>query len=298
MESVNDVKEALSARSRTATLDQLASEGRKRVRLIRAEHVAAMITEAVHSAIEQSGLVGQDEVDRLVEKSRQEFRSILKEREAEAARAQEVEDQLAAMQQRVAELEGDAEGRAADQDRLAAEAARATELREQLRSSVTELDQLREEHEGLGRTLAELRAEHDAVQAELAQLRAAPASTPAPVATPPGMSPEVMAMMLNEIASLKAQAMQRQTAAPAADTAGLSDALEKIAGSLNDRLDQFGKKMGISSAVEAADVDFSAMFAKADDARIESNMDAIQVKQTSGGGIGANLARLKKLKGG
>lgn len=294
MESVNDVKEALSARSRTATLDQLASEGRKRVRLIRAEHVAAMITEAVHSAIEQSGLVGQDEVDRLVEKSRQEFRSILKEREAEAARAQEVEDQLAAMQQRVAELEGDAEGRAADQDRLAAEAARATELREQLRSSVTELDQLREEHEGLGRSLAELRAEHDAVQAELAQLRAAPA----PAAAPPGMSPEVMAMMLNEIASLKAQAMQRQTAAPAADTAGLSDALEKIAGSLNDRLDQFGKKMGISSAVEAADVDFSAMFAKADDARIESNMDAIQVKQTSGGGIGANLARLKKLKGG
>ena len=52
MESVNEIKEALSARSRTATLDELASEGRKRVRLIRAEHVAAMISEAVHAAIE------------------------------------------------------------------------------------------------------------------------------------------------------------------------------------------------------------------------------------------------------
>jgi hypothetical protein len=31
---------------------------------------------------------------------------------------------------------------------------------------------------------------------------------------------------------------------------------------------------------------------------LESNMDNIQVKQKSGGGIAGNLARLKKLKGG
>ena len=58
METVKDVKDALSARSRTATLEQLASEGRKKVRLIKAEHVAAMIHAAVHSAIDGSGLDG------------------------------------------------------------------------------------------------------------------------------------------------------------------------------------------------------------------------------------------------
>ena len=58
MESVNEIKEALSLRSRTATLDESRSEGRKRVRLIRAEHVAQMISEAVHAAIEPLAVVG------------------------------------------------------------------------------------------------------------------------------------------------------------------------------------------------------------------------------------------------
>ena len=74
METVKDVRDALSARSRTATLEQLASEGRKKVRLIKAEHVAAMIHAAVHSAIESSGLVSKEEADRLVERSRSEFK--------------------------------------------------------------------------------------------------------------------------------------------------------------------------------------------------------------------------------
>src|SRR5688572_19219466 len=113
MESVNEIKEALSARSRTATLDELKNEGRKRVRLIRAEHVASMITEAVHSAIEQSGLVAPEEVEKLVEKSRNEFRSILKEREQELQKAQENEQALAEKEEeleqlraRLAQLEG------------------------------------------------------------------------------------------------------------------------------------------------------------------------------------------------
>ena len=84
MESVNEIKEALSQRSRTATLDELRGEGRKRVRLIRAEHVAQMISEAVHTAVDQSGLVSPEEVDQLVAKSRAEFKNILKEREQEA----------------------------------------------------------------------------------------------------------------------------------------------------------------------------------------------------------------------
>ena len=104
MESVNEIKEALSLRSRTATLDELRSEGRKRVRLIRAEHVAQMISEAVHAAIEHSGLLGQEEVDVLIEKSRKEFKGILREREQELQATREVEEKLEQKEHELSEI--------------------------------------------------------------------------------------------------------------------------------------------------------------------------------------------------
>ena len=106
--------------------------------------------------------------------------------------------------------------------------------------------------------------------------------------------------MMQELANLKASVAQQPT--QPADQQGGPDfaaALDKLAGTLNDRLDTFGKKMGISSAVGGdAPVDFGSMFKDdgADD--LESNMDNIQVKQKAAGGIAANLAKLKKLKGG
>lgn len=254
METVNEVKEALSARSRTATLDELRNEGRRKVRLIRAEHVAAMISEAVHSAIEMSGLIPKDEADRLVESSRQEFRNILKEREAEVLRAQEVEEQLHE---------------------------RERELRE---------------------AQAELAAAREAIAALESRPTAAPGvvgAAPAAAGAMPGASPEMLYMLMNELANLKASMAQPSPAqAPAAAAApDLSAALEKLTGTLNDRLEQFGRKMGISSAVEGGEVSFDGLF-KDTGKQLESNMENIQVKQKAGGGIAANLAKLKKLKGG
>ena len=56
--------------------------------------------------------------------------------------------------------------------------------------------------------------------------------------------------------------------------------------------------MGVSAAVEdGAPVDFKGMF-EGEDGKLESNMDNIKVKQKAAGGIAANLAKLKKLKGG
>lgn len=240
MESVKEIKEALSARSRTATLDELRSEGRKRVRLIRAEHVAAMISEAVNAAVEQSGLVAPEEVEKLVDKSRQEFRSILREREQELQRAQDVERALAEREQ--------------------------------------ELDELKQRY-------AELSAQR-----------------PAGGGGGGGGSSELLMSMMQEMANLKASLMHQQSqptaaSAPAAG-ADFSAAIEKLAGTLNERLEKFGKKMGISAAVDSsAPVDFSGLFRDGDKS-LESNMDNIEVKQKAGGGIAANLARLKKLKGG
>lgn len=204
MESVNDVKQALSKRSRTATLDELRNEGRKRVRIIRAEHVASMITEAVNAAVEQSGLIDPEEVKKLVDKSRQEFRSILKEREQEVQETNDAQEQLEARDREIAELK----------QRL-----------EQMTGG-----------KGGG------------------------ASVPV--------------------------------------SGDLSAVLAKIEGSINDRLEKIGKKMGVSAAVDSdTPVDFTGLFKDADK-KLESNMENIEVKKTEGGGIAANLARLKKLKGG
>jgi DNA repair exonuclease SbcCD ATPase subunit len=273
MESVNEIKEALSARSRTATLDELRSEGRKRVRLIRAEHVAAMIAEAVHAAIEQSGLIAPEEADRLVEKSRQEFRSILREREAEAQKAHDTEEQLATREAELSQRE-------------------------------EELAELKHRFEETAMALARTRAELNQVRAEFEELQQQFAATVAVQAAAPAAaapSSDLLMSLVQEMATLKANLMnqQAQERAPASSGGGeFTAAIEKLAGSLNDRLEKLGKKMGVSGAVESdSPIDFGGMF-KDTGKTLESNMDNIEVKQKAGGGIAANLARLKKLKGG
>jgi len=277
MESVKDIKEALSARSRTATLDELRNEGRRRVRVIRAEHIAVMVSEAVNAAIEQSGLVAPAEVTRLVEKSQKEFKAILKEREQEVERAREVENRLAERE--------------------------------------SEFTALQHKYEAASRALAE-------AQEELSQLReqrpAAPViAMPGLTAPTTGVTPatvggnpptgDLLLTMVQEMANLKANLMQRdaQERAPVAPAAAapaavdFTAAIEKLAGSLNDRIEKIGKKMGVSAAVESdAPLDFGNLFKDDGGKTLESNMDNIEVKQKSGGGIAANLARLKKLKGG
>lgn len=222
METVKDVKDALSARSRTATLEQLASEGRKKVRLIKAEHVAAMIHAAVHSAIETSGLVPKEDADRLVARSRDEFRSLMREREDELSKLAELQDAL--------------------------------ETRDR------EIERLKNE------------------------LEAAQKGMPRGGATGFGGSDQ-------------GSQAGPQTGLAAAGSPDISAAIEKLAGSLNDRLEKLGKKMGISAAVEGEEVKFDGLF-KDTGKTLESNMDNIQVKKKAGGGIAANLERLKKLKGG
>lgn len=98
---------------------------------------------------------------------------------------------------------------------------------------------------------------------------------------------------------MKARLLQPTAAPqPAAAGAELSAAIEKLAGSLNDRIEKLGKKMGVSAAVESdVPLDLGGLF-KDTGKDLESNIENIEVKQQSGGGIAANLARLKKLKGG
>lgn len=269
MESVNEIKDALSARSRTATLDQLRSEGRRRVRLISAKHIAQMISEAVHVAIEHSALLDPKEVDHLIEKSRKEFKRILREREQELQQAREAGEQLEQKEHELVEIK-----------------TRFSKLSKSLASTRAELEQTSNELEALRELPAP--AQPEAV---------APA-----VSAQPTMSNDMMMSVVQELASLKAtmQAQQAQLAAPvAAPAQDFSAAFEKLSGALNDRLEKLGRKMGVSSAVESdSPVDLGSMFNDEQQVELESNMDNIKVKTKSAGGIAANLAKLKKLKGG
>jgi septal ring factor EnvC (AmiA/AmiB activator) len=262
MENVKDVKEALSAKSRTATLDELRNEGRRKVRLIKAEHVAAMVTEAVHAAVEASGLIPQSEVEKLVDKSRQEFKDILQEREQEQQEARQLKEQLAHKEGELGRL-----------------SAQLHEVQQALEATQGELDNARQ---GLAGVELQLTEDHPVGGAG----KGAGASAGA------GAN-QLMAMMMKELAGLKAS-MEKPKAAAGAD---LNAALEKLSGNLNDRLEKLGKKMGVSAAVEGSDLKFDGLF-KDDGKTLESNMDNIQVKKKEGGGIAANLAKLKKLKGG
>lgn len=275
MESSHDIKEALSTRARTATLDELRNEGKKRVRVVKAEHIAAMIEEAVHNALEHSGFVAPAEVEKLVDRSRQEFRAILKEREAEVQRAHEAQETLAAREQELGELRQQLEA-----------------LQQALATTEQSLAEAR-----AAQAVAEQAAEQATQQA--AEAASAPAAAPAANA-------ELLMSLMNEMANMKAALQTQQApaqpaqpqAAAAAPTVDVSAAIEKLAGSLNDRLEKLGKKMGISAAVGGDQpLDLGGLFKDAGEG-LESNMGNIESKQTAAGGIAANLARLKKLKGG
>ena len=265
MESFLHVKEALVARSTVASIDDLKNQGRKQVKVIRAEHIAAMVQEAVEKAVAGSGMVSQEEVDRLVERSREEFRGIVSEREQQLTR---------------------------------------------LRDAVTQLEEVKEERVRLQASLQELMLERDTLLEQLEEacnrvdeLEAQPGQTPAAAPAPTAETdPALVMRLMQEVAELKANmGATAEPQAPAAD-AGVTAAIDKLAGTLNDRLEKFGRKMGISSAVEGKDLNFDALFEKEfenDPSKtLESNMDSVQIKKKQEGGISANLERLRKLKGG
>lgn len=268
MESVQELKQALSARARTASIEELRDQGRRRVRVIRAEQIAGMVDEAVRRALESSEHLTEEKIAEISQRSRDELRSLVAERQREAQEAQRD--------------------------------------RELLGRTKAELGDLQTEHKAV---LEQLEAARLQIEELESQLREAPAASAAD-ALPPGID---LGQMMAELGRLKAlvetgagaQVPQApppqapQSAAPLPDMAGqMAAALEGFAKSMDDRLEKLGRKMGISSAVEAGPVKLDALFNDLDNTEIESNLDTLEVKATKTGGIAANLAKLKKLKGG
>jgi len=259
MDSFLEVKEALVARSKTASLDDLKSQGRNRVKVIRAEHIAAMVQEAVQKALGGSGMMSREDVDKLVDRSQTEFRNIIEERERQLGRAREAMRQL---------------------EEVKAERVR---LQASMQELLLERNQLRDELDRHRTHGVDTAGSGDSSRAAMGA----------------SANVDLMMKLMNEVAQLKASMMSRPEPGmqPVAGDANLTAAIDKLAGSLNDRLEKFGRKIGVSSAVEARNVKFDGLFDKTAGKDLESNMDSVQVKKKSEGGIAANLERLRKLKG-
>lgn len=278
MESIQDVREALSARAETRSLDDLGRGGRQRVRVIRAEHVGEMIDAAVQRAVAESGLISREEADRLVARSREEFASVHAERQRDA-------EELVRTRRDLQE---------ADRRREA--------LTRQLESVEEDLASVEQERDD-ARTRATLaEGAKTAAEERIAELEAALAEARSTVETLEAAAPAPAPEAPQAAATI--EAVQPPAAEPVAPTSGaanpdaLTQALERLTSSMNERLEKMGRKMGISSAVEADQSNLDGLFANLDEQRVESNLDSVEVKQRQTGGIAANLARLKKLKGG
>ena len=100
-----------------------------------------------------------------------------------------------------------------------------------------------------------------------------------------------------EIAELKAKSTGTSGQQPLGADA-LAGALQQLTSTFTQKLDSIGRKMGVSSAVEADAPSLTALFKHEDGVKLESNMENMKVKAKSATGIAANLERLKKLKGG
>ncbi len=140
--------------------------------------------------------------------------------------------------------------------------------------------------------LSQVRAELDRAMSRVQELEGLLAAKPA---GPDAATSEVMQKLVQEMAAMKGGGGGDGAGGGGVDA--MTSALDKLSTTMNERLEKFGRKMGVSSATEAQDIDFGALYNRDDEVAMESNMDNVEAKKKTGGGIADNLAKLKKLKG-
>jgi len=315
--NVRDLKEALNARSHTATLEELHSRGRRSVRVIRADDIAQMVEAAVSQTIARSGLMSPQEVEELEAKSHEQFRILLERRQAEIAELRQAADDLRGAQEALTEVEGQRDAAVTAAEKLRGHIdellRRIDDLEKQrdeatrrLRTSEVERENITTAVRALEGQRSQARHEADSAIAErdeaVATVRAlenqlAKAMKEAS-ASAGGVSADLVYRMMNEIAELRARSVGAAPQAGGASADAVAGALQQLASTFTAKLESFGRKMGVSSAVEAEAPSLTGLFKHNDGVKLESNMDDVSVKAKTGSGIAANLERLKKLKGG
>ena len=265
MEASTDVLASLEARAEERSLADLEKRGKKTLRVIRKREIAALLQEAVDRAVEKTGWVPPEQVEELRKRSEREFADLKEEWQSERSEHAKLEARVQEETERAQELEEVA-----------------SSLREELDEAQQRIQELEAQvSESLG-----------------APSEAGGEQAPSLAGGGDAASAMLMMKMMEEIQTLKAQAQGTQPAAAAPSDDALASKLDQLVSGLDRKLESFGKKMGISAAVDSSDVDYSGLFEKDSDSNVETNMGDVEVEKRKGGGIAANLERMKKLRGG
>lgn len=329
-EKVINVREVLQQNSYTTTVDELRNRGKSKVRVINAEQISQLIEEAVNRVVSTSGGMGREEVKKLVDRSREEFKRLLAEREKELNehrerlrlldQAREDLTKSTAEIERLRVVESELRKQAESSSGQVAELKATAKVAGLSEADRAEMERLRRaenealrEKEGVSAQLAEARraeaqarAEKEALLVQMGELKQAaaamqaqPAAAPAPA---PTASPEMMEMLktlASELGSVKA-GLKEVATRPAETGAGgtadkaVADKMAEFSKDLAERLDRIGKKVGISSGSEAGEVVLDNIFNNQE--TLESNMENVEVKERRGSGIGGALERIKNLR--
>ncbi len=164
---VINVREVLQQNSYTTTVDELRTRGKNRVRVINAQQISALIEEAVNRVISTTSGMDRNQVKQLVERSRDEFRRLLSEREKELAENRQSSAELAKSKEEFAKVQ-------AETDRLKVVEAELRRQNETLTTQVGDLKAAAKNGNSSPRDLEEigkLQKKEEAAQKEIADLR-------------------------------------------------------------------------------------------------------------------------------
>lgn len=106
----SEVTEALTAKSTTTTLEDLARKGKKRVKVIRAADIATMLTEAVYQVVKNSDLLSDADVEQLLTRSKTEFKNVVSARKQNDERFHDLEAERDRLRQELDEAHSHARG--------------------------------------------------------------------------------------------------------------------------------------------------------------------------------------------
>jgi hypothetical protein len=314
-----ELKELLRGKSQYASLEELKVSGRQRVRVINPESIATLIREQMPKLAEENGWVAKDRVDELVEKGRAELRHLLHTREAEVAAAREQLAELEDLRVREREHVQEAE-RLRDALRRAKEGQSSREsgrestrqpARESSRESSRESgreparEYVREPLRDSGREPREKAPPNQPIHVTVKKAEPPEDAEPAPAAAGPTatVNAQVLERLVSEFSNLRKTLQNANEAAANASKNGdpaLAEKLEKLAENLGRKLDHMSVRGGGGggSSGNEPEIKFDGLFAHETDKTLETNMDDVGVKNREGKGIGGNLERIRKLRGG
>ena len=288
-----DVKKVIEDSTQVKTIQELEKEGRRAVKVVRASRISELISQAVDNVIQHRSMeVVESERNQLIQATGDEFRRLLKDADNQRRETEESREKLQTYEKEILELKHKLElaEHVHEQDLKLLDEQRhvVDELKEKVNLLKHELEERVKRHQGEIEEHEGLREEALGSRAEARQLR------------------EQLAR--SEEARRDAET-RAQEAVPAQAAASETEMMSKLEGVIHSSMDQLTKQLtehfqstggaGLAPGVkpvEAAKIVLDNLFADTGkNESIESNLEKITVKSSEGTGIGANLARLKKM---